>query len=99
MSNAIKFSNTGGEISIGAEQKKDELIVYVSDNGIGIKAENINKLFRIDHSESTLGTEKEKGTGLGLLLCKELIEMHGGKIWVESKKDTGSSFKFSLPVQ
>jgi two-component system, sensor histidine kinase and response regulator len=98
ISNAIKFTNPEGEIIIGAEQRKDELIVSVSDNGIGIKEENINKLFRIDYCYSTLGTNKEKGTGLGLLLCKEFIEMHGGKIWVESKKDKGSIFNFSLPV-
>jgi two-component system, sensor histidine kinase and response regulator len=98
ISNAIKFTNPEGEIIIGAEQRKDELIVSVSDNGIGIKEENINKLFRIDYCYSTLGTNKEKGTGLGLLLCKEFIEMHGGKIWVESKKNKGSIFNFSLPV-
>ena len=99
ISNAVKFTNPEGEIIIGVVQKKEELIVYVSDNGIGIKEENSEKLFRIDYCYSTLGTNKEKGTGLGLLLCKEFIEMHGGKIWVESKKDNGSVFKFSLPVQ
>lgn len=99
VSNAIKFTNPGGEIIIGTEQKEKELIVSVTDNGIGIEIENIDKLFRIDYSYSTLGTDNETGTGLGLLLCKEFIEMHGGKIWAESNKVKGCTFKFSLPVR
>ena len=97
ISNAIKFTNPGGEIIIGAEQNEKELIVYVTDNGVGIKKEHIDKLFRIDYNYSTLGTNREKGTGLGLLLCKEFIEMHGGKIWAESIATKGCRFNFSLP--
>jgi len=98
ISNAIKFTRHGGEITIGTEQKEKELIVSVSDNGVGIKNENIGNLFRIDYAYSTLGTNNEKGTGLGLLLCKEFIEMHGGKIWAESTEGKGSTFSFSLPL-
>jgi len=97
ISNAIKFTNPGGEIIIKAEQQEKELIVSVTDNGVGIKKEHIDKLFRIDYNHSTLGTNEEKGTGLGLLLCKEFIEMHEGKIWVESNQAKGCIFNFSLP--
>ncbi len=99
ISNAIKFSHPGGEIIIGARQNGNELIVSVNDNGVGITKENISKLFRIDYSHSTLGTNKESGTGLGLLLCKEFVEMHGGNIWTESREGQGSTFYFSLPLQ
>ncbi len=98
ISNAIKFTNSGGEIIISIEQKSKELIVSVADNGVGIEKENFDNLFRIDYSYSTLGTNKEKGTGLGLLICKEFIEMHGGKIWAESNELRGSIFYFSLPL-
>jgi len=98
ISNAIKFTNPGGEIIIEAEQKEEELIVSVTDNGVGIKKEHLDKLFRIDYNYSTLGTNKEKGTGLGLLLCKEFIGMHGGKIWAESNEVKGCVFKFSIPL-
>ena len=97
ISNSIKFTKTGGEIIINVEQKEKQLIVSVTDNGIGIKEENIDKLFRIEYSYSTIGTNRETGTGLGLLLCKDFIEMHGGKIWVESEIEKGSIFYFSIP--
>ena len=97
ISNAIKFTNPEGEIVISAVQKPKEIIVSVADNGVGIKEENINNLFRIDYCYSKLGTNMEKGTGLGLLICKEFVEMHGGKIWAERNKAGGSTFRFSLP--
>lgn len=99
ISNAIKFTNKGGEIIIGAEQKEDELIISVKDNGVGISKDGIEKLFRIDEGHSTLGTQNEKGTGLGLILCKEFVDHHEGKIWAESKTGKGSNFKFSLPLK
>jgi two-component system, sensor histidine kinase and response regulator len=71
--------------------------ISVLDNGVGISANNIQQLFRLDTKLTTEGTFKEKGTGLGLILCKEFIEKHGGKIWVESKVGQGSEFKFTLP--
>jgi len=98
LSNAIKFTNSHGEIRISAKQNEDHLLVSVADNGVGMKKEAINKLFQIENSYSTLGTQQEVGTGLGLLLCKEFIEMHGGDIWVESKIGKGSIFNFTIPV-
>ncbi len=98
VNNAVKFTNKGGEITTFAEIKNNEAIIAVSDNGIGIKPENIDKLFKIDYSYSTKGTENEQGTGLGLILCKELIEENNGRIWCESTYGKGSSFYFTLPV-
>lgn len=97
ISNAIKFTNPGGEIVINVKQKASELEFTVSDNGVGIKKESIGKLFRIDEPISTQGTKDEKGTGLGLILCKEFVEKHGGKIWVESTAGKGSTFYFTIP--
>ena len=97
ISNAIKFTRPAGQIVISAELKNAELIIAIRDNGVGIKKENIGKLFRIDVNHSALGTQNEKGTGLGLILCKEFIEKHGGKIWVESEVGKGSQFYFSIP--
>ena len=97
ISNAIKFTKPGGLIIISATEKPDELTVKVRDNGVGISKDRIEKLFRIDESYSTPGTNNEKGTGLGLILCKEFIEKHNGKIWVESEERKGSTFYFALP--
>jgi len=98
ISNAIKFTNPGGKIVVSVEKKKDELLAAVRDSGIGIKQPSIEKLFRIDESYSTSGTQNEKGTGLGLILCKEFVEKHGGKIWAESEPGKGSVFYFTIPV-
>jgi signal transduction histidine kinase len=97
ISNAIKFTNKGGEINIYASQTESNTIITVSDNGIGIAPERQGKLFDISQMKSTSGTAKESGTGLGLLLCKDFIEKHGGTIWVESEEGKGSNFKFSIP--
>lgn len=97
ISNAIKFTNPGGEIIISVEHKRNKLLVAVADNGVGIKAEAMDKLFVIEKSYSTVGTHNEKGTGLGLILCKEFVERHGGEIWVESEVGTGSTFYFTIP--
>ncbi|MCB9219842.1 MAG: PAS domain S-box protein [Ignavibacteriales bacterium] len=100
VSNSIKFTNSGGEIKVNVEELSEkELTISVSDNGVGIKEEVIEKLFKIDSHVTTKGTEKEKGTGIGLILCKEFVEKHEGKIWVESKIDEGSQFKFILPIK
>jgi signal transduction histidine kinase len=98
ISNAIKFTMQGGEVIISAVEKQNEIIFSVRDTGVGIPKNNIGKLFRIDQNYSTTGTNKEKGTGLGLILCKDFIEKHGGKIWVESEEKIGSTFFFSLPT-
>ncbi len=98
VSNAIKFTNTGGAINIIAEENSENITISVSDNGIGIAPGDLTKLFNISEVLSTKGTANEKGTGLGLLLCKEFIEKHKGKIWVKSEVGKGSDFIFTLPV-
>ncbi len=97
VSNAIKFTNNGGSININAEQNSENVTIRVRDNGIGIPAQNLTKLF--DNSEiiTTIGTADETGTGLGLLLCKKFVENHQGKIWVVSEVGKGSEFIFTLP--
>lgn len=98
ISNAIKFTRPGGQILVSAEQREGEWLVSVSDNGIGIKKDDVKKLFRLEENYTTLGTNNEKGTGLGLILCKEFVEKHGGKIWVESEEGNGSTFSFTIPL-
>ncbi len=97
ISNAIKFTHPEGKVIFRAEQAEHELVISVSDNGVGITDKNLARLFRIDESYSVPGTQNEKGTGLGLILCKEFVEKHGGKIWVESKPGQGSTFYFTIP--
>ena len=98
ISNAIKYTNLGGYIRIKSYCNNKTCEISISDNGIGISQNNIEKIFRIDESYSTSGTEKEKGTGLGLILCKEFVEKNKGQIWVNSKEGEGSTFSFSLPI-
>jgi len=98
LSNAIKFSWEGGKITIRSTEHKGHIQVEVADQGKGISRENQKKLFRVDESYTTSGTKKEKGTGLGLMLCKDFVEKHGGKIWVESEENKGSCFIFTLPI-
>jgi PAS domain S-box-containing protein len=98
ISNAIKFTKPGGEIIIAATENQTEIVVSVKDNGVGIPRDMIGKLFRIDENYTTSGTANERGTGLGLILCKEFVEKHGGRIWVESVEGRGSVFSFNLPV-
>jgi signal transduction histidine kinase len=98
VSNAIKFSHSGSKITINAEQDSENVIVSVSDNGVGIPHENLVKLFELSEMLTTKGTSNESGTGLGLLLCKEFVEKHQGNIWVESEVGKGSNFKFNFPV-
>ena len=98
VSNAIKFTRISGAIKINAKENSENVTISVSDNGIGIKAENMIKLFDISRVITTSGTANETGTGLGLLICKEFVEKHGGKIWVESEAGKWSDFKFTLPV-
>ncbi|MDP3916086.1 MAG: ATP-binding protein [Bacteroidota bacterium] len=97
ISNAIKYTSTGGVIVVKARQNNKELLVSVADNGVGIGNQEILKLFRIDQNQSTAGTHNEKGTGLGLILCKEFVDKHGGRIWVESEEGKGSTFCFTVP--
>jgi len=96
--NAIKFTESNGKIDINAVSNPDHIEISVTDNGVGITEENQQKLFGTDLNFSMQGTENESGTGLGLMLCKEFVEKHGGKIWVESQVGKGSKFLFTLPV-
>ena len=96
ISNGIKFTKPGGSINIQVVEENDAVVVSVSDNGIGMTDESMNKLFKLDHSHSTAGTQRETGTGLGLLLCKEFLDLHNGKIWIKSAPGKGSTFYFTL---
>lgn len=98
ITNAIKFTHKGGNITITSILQNAEITILVSDTGIGMNENTRSKLFKINEKISILGTEKEKGTGLGLILCKEFVEKHGGEIWVESELGKGSNFKFSIPI-
>ena len=99
ISNSIKFSNPGGNILISASENDKETIVEVCDFGVGIKKEIIDKLFRIDEIVTTPGTQKEQGTGLGLILVKEFITLHGGSVHVESEVGKYTRFTFTLPIK
>jgi len=96
ISNAIKFSFTNSFVRISSKSSEEYTEISVMDNGVGISSENIKKLFRIDIHYSTSGTSEEQGSGLGLILCREFVEKHNGKIWIESEINKGSTFKFTI---
>ncbi|HKJ78710.1 MAG TPA: PAS domain-containing sensor histidine kinase [Prolixibacteraceae bacterium] len=96
ISNGIKFTHQGGKITVNATQLDHQIIVSVADNGIGMNPELTDNLFKIDYSYSSPGTHQETGTGLGLLLCKEFVDFHNGKIWAVSTPGKGSTFHFTL---
>lgn len=98
LSNAIKFSHKFGKIDIGAKKNNDFLEITIKDYGIGINSEIANTILNPNNHTSTLGMGNESGTGFGLLLCKEFIDIHRGKIWIISKPGEGSEFKFTLPL-
>lgn len=98
VSNALKFTDREGIVSISCVENEIEIEVHISDNGVGIDPQNIKYLFAIDKNISTPGTLNEKGTGLGLLFCKELVEKQGGRIWAESETGKGSVFTFTIPL-
>jgi signal transduction histidine kinase len=98
LSNALKFTHPGGSVTISAKEHEELLTVSVADTGIGIGQKYLPKLFRIDSKFTRSGTAKERGTGLGLILCKEFVERNGGTIWVESEADKGTTFYFTFPV-
>lgn len=99
VSNALKFSYPESKIEISAIEGKNEIKVVVADSGTGMSKEQQERLFKIGEDVSTVGTKREKGTGLGLILCKEFVEIHGGEIGFESEVDQGTSFYFTLPQQ
>ena len=95
-SNAIKFSHANGKVRVSATTEENHIEIIISDNGVGMNDETKRKLFHID-AGSTRGTADEDGSGLGLILCKEFVEKHGGNIWVESEMGHGSHFYFTIP--
>ncbi len=97
VTNAIKFSNEGDEITLDATMADGCILIKVADTGIGMSEEVAEKIFMLDGNIKNPGTANEPGTGLGLILCKEFVEKHGGSIWVKSEPGIGSSFFFTLP--
>jgi signal transduction histidine kinase len=98
LGNAVKFTGDGGQIEVGADQVNGTQIrVWVKENGVGIVSEEIGGLFEKYRQLTSGKNSGHKGTGLGLVICKTIVEAHGGKIWVESEEDKGSTFYFSLP--
>ena len=97
ITNAIKFTKRGGKIELGFEEKEEFVKLFVKDNGIGMNKDKIENLFKLSANDSEYGTDGEKGTGLGLLLCKEFVEGNGGKLFVKSIEGEGSLFYFELP--
>uniref|UniRef100_UPI003217EAEE hybrid sensor histidine kinase/response regulator n=1 Tax=uncultured Draconibacterium sp. TaxID=1573823 RepID=UPI003217EAEE len=97
ISNAIKFTNPGGKITISSTENGSFTTYNIIDNGIGMNTETLNELFTLSNKSQRSGTSQESGTGLGLILCKEFVEKNGGKISVTSRVNQGSTFSFSLP--
>lgn len=98
ISNAIKFTGSGGKINISAISGSGQVEITISDNGRGIGKAEINDLFTIETKVTAAGNKQVKGSGLGLVICREFVEKHGGKIWVESEVKKGSKFKFTVPT-
>jgi signal transduction histidine kinase len=97
ISNALKFTHAGDRVEVSATQIDDEIEITVSDTGVGISHKDLAKLFQIESKYTRMGTAGEEGTGLGLILCKELVKRNNGRIWVESEEGQGTTFKFTLP--
>jgi len=98
ISNAIKFTKQKGEIKILSSLKNNMVEIRVKDNGVGMPEEDVKNLFSIDVKNSNMGTANEQGSGLGLILCKDFVEKHGGEIWVKSELNMGSEFIFTIPL-
>jgi signal transduction histidine kinase len=98
ITNAIKFTHRKGEIIINMTQNEKDYIFSVKDNGIGIDTEKLDILFTTNIKQSTPGTENEKGSGLGLMISRELIKCMGGDIYAESEKNKGTTFYFTIPI-
>jgi signal transduction histidine kinase len=99
LNNALKFSDDGGDIEVGAGRGSgNEINVWVKDAGIGIDSDEIGQIFEKYRQVSSGRNSGHKGTGLGLVICKKIVEAHGGRIWAESQKGKGATFFFSLPI-
>lgn len=99
LSNAIKFSREAGAISFQSTTAQGNTIFSITDSGTGMSPDQVDKLFRLDEAGTTPGTSGERGTGLGLIICQEFVQKHGGTISVESREGTGTTFSVSLPVR
>jgi PAS domain S-box-containing protein len=97
INNAIKFTELGGRISVLSDSDLNNFEITISDDGVGMNEETVKNIFKVASYTTSLGTANEKGAGLGLVLCKEFVNKHGGKIWVESEENKGSNFKFTIP--
>lgn len=97
--NAIKFSDQKSDIEIYSSENEKELTIHIKDYGVGMSKQDLEKLFRLDIDNKTIGRNENKGTGLGLLLCKEIINMNNGRIYVESEVNKGSIFSFVMKKQ
>lgn len=96
--NAVKFTPKGGKVTISAQaSSENEIMVSIKDTGIGMNKDILSKLFLLSENVNRRGTEDEPSTGLGLIICKDFVEKHGGKIWVESAENKGSTFYFTIP--
>ncbi len=98
ISNALKFTPLGGSVTVSARLNGDKVEVAVTDTGVGMSPQVMAKLFKLGEHHTTTGTAHEKGTGLGLLICQEMVQKNGGQIWVESEVGVGTAFKFTLPT-
>jgi len=98
LTNAIKFTNPNGNVQIFARLQNNHVEISVKDNGLGVARDQMDHIFKIENKIRTLGTNREKGSGLGLILSKEFVEMQGGRIWAESEPGKGSRFTFSVPI-
>lgn len=98
LSNAIKFTHRNGQIAVNAHRQKNQVVIDIKDNGVGMSSTVVRNLFKLGEVTSTKGTEGEKGTGMGLLLCKEFVELNQGKISVQSTPGKGSTFRIKLPL-
>jgi len=99
LSNALKFTPENGLIEMTAVTMTAEVKISVKDSGVGISESNLKRIFDQDQPVKTFGTNKESGSGLGLVLCKDFVEKNGGRIWVESEEGKGSTFSFTIPVK
>jgi signal transduction histidine kinase len=97
LSNAVKFTPKGGLVTIQSNKDSKSSIFSITDNGIGMNSKMAENLFKLDVKTNRTGTEDEPSSGLGLILCKEFVEKHGGKIWVESEENKGTTFYCSFP--
>jgi len=99
IANSVKFTPPGGKVDVSSRKQGNMVRVTVTDNGVGMSKDQAEKVFSLDQKTSTTGTAGEEGTGLGLPLCKDMLERNGGHIWVESNPGKGSRFHFTLPIE